>query len=107
MYTLKVYKAKDMIRWTRFETYSFIAYIVIIVALYEAFDLHWLKIPLDASSPHWYGSSLRDRFSEQLSIWADMGSAKDLGWYRQHLPNLWDVRPGHGDQGIHVPGIYR
>lgn len=31
--------------WTRFETYSFIIYVSILVGLYYFFDLEWLKIP--------------------------------------------------------------
>lgn len=45
MYTKKVYKVKDMIMWTRFETYSFIIYVSILVGLYYFLDLEWLKIP--------------------------------------------------------------
>lgn len=45
MYTKKVYKIKDMMMWTRFETYSFILYVSILVGLYYFFDLEWLKIP--------------------------------------------------------------
>lgn len=45
MYTKKVYKLKDMIMWTRFETYSFIIYVSILVGLYYFFKLDWLKIP--------------------------------------------------------------
>ncbi len=45
MYTKKVYKTKDMIKWTRFETIFFIIFSSIIVGIYFFFDLHWLKIP--------------------------------------------------------------
>lgn len=45
MYTKKVYKVKDMIMWTRFETYYFTIYVSILVGLYYFFDLEWLKIP--------------------------------------------------------------
>jgi len=45
MYTQKVYKIKDMVMWTRFETYFFILLITILVGLYYFFDLGWLKIP--------------------------------------------------------------
>ena len=45
MYTKKVFKAWDMVRWTRFETFLFLAIITVIVALYYFFDLAWIKIP--------------------------------------------------------------
>lgn len=45
MYTKKVYKLKDMVMWTRFETYFFIMFVTVLVGLYYFFDLEWLKIP--------------------------------------------------------------
>ncbi len=45
MYTKKVYRAADMARWTRYETMLFLAYVIGIVALYQLFDLQWIKIP--------------------------------------------------------------
>ena len=45
MYTRKVYKTFDMIKWTRFETLLFIVIISVVVALYYFFDLNWIKIP--------------------------------------------------------------
>jgi putative membrane protein len=45
MYTKKVFKLKDMVKWTRFETLLFITIITIFVSVYYFFDLHWLKIP--------------------------------------------------------------
>lgn len=45
MYTRKVFKVRDMARWTRFETLLFIVFISIVVALYYFLDLSWLKIP--------------------------------------------------------------
>lgn len=45
MYTKKVFKATDMARWTRYETFLFLFIIVIVVAAYHFLDLHWLKIP--------------------------------------------------------------
>lgn len=45
MYTRKVYKATDMVRWTRYETFLFLAIIVAIVGLYYFFDLDWIRIP--------------------------------------------------------------
>lgn len=45
MYTQKVFKAKDMAKWTRYETSLFLIIIVVVVGAYEIFDLGWLKIP--------------------------------------------------------------
>ena len=45
MYTKKVYKLKDMLMWTRFETYFFICFVTVLVSLYYFFELEWLKIP--------------------------------------------------------------
>ncbi len=45
MYTRKVYKLWDMAKWTRYETFLFIAIITIIVALFYFLDLEWLRIP--------------------------------------------------------------
>lgn len=45
MYTKKVYRAKDMAKWTRFETFLFLIIISIVVSLYFFLDLQWLKIP--------------------------------------------------------------
>ena len=45
MYTKKVYKIKNMIKWTRYETFLFITIITLFVGLYYFLDLEWLKIP--------------------------------------------------------------
>lgn len=45
MYTKKVYRAKDMARWTRFETYLFIGIGLGWAAIYHFLDMDWLKIP--------------------------------------------------------------
>ncbi|MEL6669665.1 MAG: bestrophin family ion channel [Bacteroidota bacterium] len=45
MYTKKVFRAIDMARWTRYETFFFIALVSGVVALSYFFDLSWIKIP--------------------------------------------------------------
>ncbi len=45
MYTRKVYRIKDMAKWTRFSTLLFFIIIAAAVALYHFLDLHWLKVP--------------------------------------------------------------
>lgn len=45
MYTKKVFKTTDMIKWTRYETLLFIIIISVVVSLYYFLDLNWIKIP--------------------------------------------------------------
>ncbi len=45
MYTKKVFKTWDMVKWTRYETFLFLGIGLLVVSLYYFFDLHWLKIP--------------------------------------------------------------
>lgn len=45
MYTKKVFKISDMIKWTRFETLFFIVFSAIITTIYFVFNLYWFKIP--------------------------------------------------------------
>ena len=45
MYTGKIYRFKDMAKWTRYETMVFAAIICVWVLAYYFLDLGWLKIP--------------------------------------------------------------
>jgi putative membrane protein len=45
MYTKKIYTAKQMAWWTRFETYLFTGIVTGWVAIFYFFDLDWLRIP--------------------------------------------------------------
>ncbi len=45
MYTKKIFTARQMAWWTRFETLLFIAIITVCVAAYYFLDLAWIKIP--------------------------------------------------------------
>ena len=45
MYTGKVYRISDMVKWTRFETLSFIIIISVWVSAYYFLDLSWFRIP--------------------------------------------------------------
>ena len=45
MYTKKVFKATDMLKWTRYETILFFIIISVVVELYYFFELNWLKFP--------------------------------------------------------------
>jgi len=45
MYTKRVYRITQMVRWTRFETLLFFAIILIWVAIYYFLDMNWFRIP--------------------------------------------------------------
>lgn len=45
MYTKKIYTARQMAWWTRFETFLFITIITVWVAIFYFLDLTWFKIP--------------------------------------------------------------
>lgn len=45
MHTKKTYTAREMVWWTRYETFLFIAIITVWVAVFYFFDLAWLKVP--------------------------------------------------------------
>lgn len=45
MYTQKVFRAKDMAKWTRYETALFLVISLVVVSLFYFFNLDWLKIP--------------------------------------------------------------
>lgn len=45
MYTRKVFKAKDMAKWTRYETFLFLSIGIVTVGIYFFFNIEWLKIP--------------------------------------------------------------
>lgn len=45
MYTKKVFRAIDMAKWTRYETFLFLTIIVVVVGAYQLFNLEWLKVP--------------------------------------------------------------
>jgi putative membrane protein len=45
MYTRKVFKVRDMARWTRFETMLFLGYGIVVAGLYQFLHLETIKIP--------------------------------------------------------------
>lgn len=45
MHIKKNYTAKEMMIWTRFETFLFLIIIIVFITGYQIFHLHWLKIP--------------------------------------------------------------
>lgn len=97
MYTRKVFKAKDMARWTRFETGLFIAYGIFWTALYFFLDLHWLEIPWTplalvgtavAFVIGFQNNSAYGRIWEARKIWGGIvNSSRTLGMYVQDMIN--------------------
>lgn len=45
MYTKSRYSLKDLARWTRWETYLFLAIALLVTMLYEVAGLQWLRLP--------------------------------------------------------------
>lgn len=45
MYTKKVFGAKDMLKWTRYETILFLVFSTIVTALFFFLELDWLQVP--------------------------------------------------------------
>lgn len=45
MYTRKLFRTKDMFKWTRYESLLFLIFSTLAVGCYEYFELHWLQIP--------------------------------------------------------------
>lgn len=95
MYTRKVYKAKDMAKWTRFETYLFFAIIVSVVGLHLFFDLSWLKIPWTplaligtavAFVIGFQNNSAYGRIWEARKIWGGIvNTSRTLGMFAQDM----------------------
>ncbi len=104
MYTKKVFKATDMIKWTRFETMLFLAIITVVVALYYFLDLSWLKIPWTplaligtavAFVIGFQNNSAYGRIWEARKIWGGIvNTSRTLGMFLQdmvtseHAPEL-------------------
>ncbi|WP_179009677.1 bestrophin family protein [Winogradskyella forsetii] len=97
MYTRKVFKIKDMAKWTRFETFLFIAIITAVVALYYFFDLAWLKIPWTplaligtavAFVIGFQNNSAYGRIWEARKIWGGItNTSRTFGMYVQDMVN--------------------
>lgn len=45
MYTKRIYGFKDMMKWTRYDTFAFILIAAVFILLYKYADFHWFKIP--------------------------------------------------------------
>ncbi|MFI1745905.1 bestrophin family protein [Thalassobellus sediminis] len=97
MYTKKVFKLKDMIKWTRFETLLFILIVTVFVGLYSFFNLEWLKIPWTplaligtavAFVIGFQNNSAYGRIWEARKIWGGIvNTSRTFGMYVQDMVN--------------------
>ncbi|MEL6836250.1 MAG: bestrophin family ion channel [Bacteroidota bacterium] len=95
MYTKKVYKAKDMAYWTRYETFLFLGIVSVFVALYQVLDLSWMKIPWTplaligtavAFVIGFQNNSAYGRIWEARKIWGGIvNTSRTLGMYVQDM----------------------
>lgn len=97
MYTKKVFKITDLLKWTRFETYFFILFISLFVAAYYFLDLEWLKIPWTplaligtavAFVIGFQNNSAYGRIWEARKIWGGIvNTSRTFGMYVQSMVN--------------------
>jgi len=97
MYTKKVYKFIDMVKWTRYETFLFIAIISVFVGFYYFLDLEWLKIPWTplaligtavAFVIGFQNNSAYGRIWEARKIWGGIvNTSRTFGMYVQDMVN--------------------
>lgn len=95
MYTRKVYGAKDMARWTRYETMLFLAIGIIIVAVHQVLDLQPIRIPWTplaligtavAFVIGFQNNSAYGRIWEARKIWGGIvNSSRTFGMYIQDM----------------------
>ncbi len=95
MYTKKTFSAKDMMKWTRFETYLFIGIALVFIGLYHLLGLTWLKIPWTplaligtavAFVIGFQNNSAYGRIWEARKIWGGIvNTSRTLGMYLQDM----------------------
>ncbi len=95
MYTKNVYSIRDMAKWTRFETYLFVAIILGVVSVYFFFDLSWLEIPWTplaligtavAFVIGFQNNSAYGRIWEARMIWGGIvNTSRTFGMYAQDM----------------------
>ena len=97
MYTKRVFKIMDMIKWTRYETLLFFIIISLVVGLYYFLDLIWLKIPWTplaligtavAFVIGFQNNAAYDRIWEARKIWGGIvNTSRTFGMYVQDMIN--------------------
>lgn len=105
MYTGKVYKLTDMIRWTRFETFWLIVIITIWISAYYFLDLDWLRVPWTpmaligtavAFVIGFQNNAVYGRIWEARKIWGGIvNTSRTLGVYIQDM-----LSDEHTDQNV-------
>jgi putative membrane protein len=97
MYTKKTFTARQMMMWTRYETFLFFVIITFWVALYQFFHLEWLKIPWTplaligtavAFVIGFQNNSAYGRIWEARKIWGGIvNTSRTFGMYVQDMLN--------------------
>ncbi len=95
MYTRKVFRIKDMIKWTRFETTLFFAVGITYTVLYDVLGFHWMKIPWTpialigtavAFVIGFQNNSAYGRIWEARKIWGGIvNTSRTLGMFLQDM----------------------
>lgn len=95
MHIKKIYTTGEMMRWTRFETLTFVVIITLWVALYHFLDLKWIKIPWTplavigtavAFVIGFQNNSAYGRIWEARKIWGGIvNTSRTLGMYAQDM----------------------
>src|SRR5210317_707572 len=97
MYTGKVYRIIDMVRWTRFETVWLLLIIALWVSLYYFLDLEWFRIPWTpmaligtavAFVIGFQNNAVYGRIWEARKIWGGIvNTSRTFGVYVQDMVN--------------------
>ena len=95
MYTRNVYKIKEVVLWTRFETIFFLSFITGLVGLYFFLDLDWFRIPWTAIALigtavsfviGFQNNSVYGRIWEARKIWGGIvNTSSTFGVYTQDM----------------------
>ena len=111
MYTRKVYKVLDMAKWTRYETFLFIAIITVFVGLYYFLDLEWLRIPWTplaligtavAFVIGFQNNSAYGRIWEARKIWGGIvNTSRTFGMYVKDMVNNEHATEKKTEQELH------
>jgi putative membrane protein len=111
MYTRKVYKVLDMAKWTRYETFLFIAIITVFVGLYYFLELDWLRIPWTplaligtavAFVIGFQNNSAYGRIWEARKIWGGIvNTSRTFGMYVKDMVNNENATEKKTEQELH------
>ena len=110
MYTKKIFKAKDLFWWTRFDTLKFTGIIVVFVSAYYFLDLHWLKIPWTplaligtavAFVIGFQNNSAYGRIWEARKIWGGIvNSSRTFGMFVQDMVTAEHAKTGVSEEEL-------